>query len=124
MYTIEEIEEKIRLAKTAKLSGAELLEDRERVARVCNGIGAWWMSDRLRRLISWRFPDMVIVADIHDLRHETGGRWWMRWVYDFEFLTNGLLMSLFRRRAKVALQALRLWLFLVAGSWTAFHYRK
>ena len=42
MYTLPEVERKIVLARAAKLSGAYLLENRLRVMRVCNGIGAWW----------------------------------------------------------------------------------
>lgn len=45
MYSLNEIEEKIALAKAAKLSGVELLLDHERACRVCNGIGADWMPE-------------------------------------------------------------------------------
>jgi len=124
MYTLPEIDVKIALARAAKLSGRRLLNNRERAMRVCNGIGAWWMSDRLRKLIGIMAPDLVIVADIHDLRCETGGRWYKRWVVDFEFAYNGVRMALFRRRPRVILQALRFWILLIAGSWTAFRYRR
>lgn len=124
MYTLPEIDRKITLARAAKLSGAYLLENRLRVMRVCNGIGAWWMPDEIRELIGVMYPDLVIAADIHDLRHEKGGRWWKRWVYDGEFLINGVRMAIHRRKPKVAKQALRLWLCLAVGSWTAFHYKR
>jgi len=124
MYTLPEIEQKITLARAANLSGARLLENRVRVMRVCNGIGAWWMPGEVRELIGAMFPDLVIVADIHDLRHEKGGRWWKRWIYDFEFFTNGVRMAVYRKKPEVAKQAFRLWACLILGSWTAFHYRR
>ena len=124
MYTLPEIEHKIALARAAKLSGRRLLENRTRVMRVCNGIGAWWMPREVRELIGAMFPDLVIVADIHDLRHEKGGRWYKRWAYDFEFFMNGVRMAIYRRKPEVAKQALRLWFCLIVGSWTAFHYKR
>lgn len=124
MYTLQEIDEKIKLARAAGLSGAHLLENRDRARKVCNGIGAWWMSQRLRDLIGAIAPDLVIVADIHDLRCEKGGRWWKRWAYDFEFFCNGVRMALYRKKPRVVFQALRCWICLIAGSWTAFRYRR
>ena len=124
MYTLPQINQKIALARAAKLSGRRLLENRTRVMRVCNGIGAWWMPREVRELIGAMLPDLVIVADIHDLRHEKGGRWYKRWAYDFEFLCNGVRMAIYRRKPEVAKQALRLWFCLVFGSWTAFHYKR
>ena len=124
MYTLPEIERKIRLARAAKLSGSHLLENRVRVMRVCNGIGAWWFPGWLRWLIGIIAPELVIVADIHDLRLEKGGRWYKRWIDDFEFFTNGVRMAAYYRNPHVALQAFRCWICLVFGSWTAFHYRR
>lgn len=124
MYTKIEIEDKIALARSAKLSGWRLLENRPRAMRVCNGIGAWWMSQRTRDRIGAIAPDLVIVADLHDLRHDTGGPWYKRWVYDAEFLCNGFRMAIYRQKRRVAWQALRLYLCLVAGSWTAFNYKR
>lgn len=123
MYTRIEIEDKIALARAAKLSGWRLLKE-PRAMRVCNGIGAWWMSQRTRDLIGAIAPDLVIVADIHDLRCEKGGRWWKRWAYDFEFFANGVRMAIYRKKPRVVLQALRCWICLIAGSWTAFRYRR
>lgn len=124
MYTLPQINQKIALARAAKLSGRLLLENRTRVMRVCNGIGAWWMPREVRERIGAMLPDLVIVADIHDLRHEKGGRWYKRWAYDFEFLCNGVRMAIYRHKPEVAKQALRLWLCLIVGSWTAFRYRR
>lgn len=123
VYTQLEIEDKIALARAAKLSGWRLLRE-PRARTVCNGIGAWWMPEEVREFISMMFPDLVIVADIHDLRHEKGGRWWKRWIYDFEFFTNGVRMAVYRKKPEVAKQAFRLWVCLIFGSWTAFHYRR
>ena len=93
MYSLNEIEEKIALAKAAKLSGAELLLDRERACRVCNGIGADWMPDWLRALISKLFPTLVLAADIHDIRYELGGDEADRHAADVEMLDNGLKLA-------------------------------
>ena len=93
MYSLNEIEEKIALAKAAKLSGAELLLDHERACRVCNGIGADWMPDWLRALISKLFPTLVLAADIHDIRYELGGDEADRHAADVEMLDNGLKLA-------------------------------
>ena len=93
MYTLHEIEEKIKLAKELGLSGAELLEDRERAMRVCNGIGAEWMPDSARKLISSLNPTLVLAADIHDLRYETGGTTEERKAADDEMLENGCKLA-------------------------------
>lgn len=93
MYSLNEIEEKIKLAKELGLSGAELLEDRERAQRVCNGIGADWMPDSARKLISSLNPTLVLAADIHDLRYETGGTAEERKAADDEMLENGYKLA-------------------------------
>lgn len=93
MYSLSEIEKKIDLAAAAGLSGAELLEDRERAIRVCNGIGASWMPEWLRALISRLFPTLVLAADIHDLRYDAGGDEIDRHVADIEMLDNGLKLA-------------------------------
>lgn len=73
MYTDDEIREKRLLARTAGLRGAELLDNIEAIKRDCNGIGAEWMPDRLRDLLGERYPELVIIADIHDRRYALGG---------------------------------------------------
>ena len=93
MYTLHEIEEKIRLANGLNLSGAELLEDRERARQVCNGIGAEWMPDSARKLISSLNPTLVLAADIHDLRYDTGGTSKERKWADREMLKNGYRLA-------------------------------
>ena len=96
MYSLNEIEEKIALAKAAKLSGAELLLDRERACRVCNGIGADWMPDWLREAISGLNPTLVLAADIHDIRYALGGTEAERKDADDEMLENGLKLANYR----------------------------
>lgn len=93
MYSLNEIEEKIALAKAAKLSGAELLLDRERACRVCNGIGADWMPDWLREAISGLNPTLVLAADIHDIRYALGGTESERKAADDEMLENGIKLA-------------------------------
>ena len=96
MYSLNEIEEKIALAKAAKLSGAELLLDRERACRVCNGIGADWMPDWLQEAISGLNPTLVLAADIHDIRYALGGTEAERKDADDEMLENGLKLANYR----------------------------
>lgn len=93
MYSLNEIEEKIQLATELNLSGAELLEDRERAMRVCNGIGAEWMPDSARKLISSLNPTLVLAADIHDIRYEIGGTTEERKAADDEMLENGYKLA-------------------------------
>ena len=93
MYSLNEIEEKIQLANELNLSGAELLEDRERAMRVCNGIGAEWMPDSARKLISSLNPTLVLAADIHDIRYHLGGSELDRKNADDEMLINGILLA-------------------------------
>ena len=69
MYTETEILAKQALSRTLKLSGAFLLDDTAAVQRDCNGIGAAWFPDRWRDLIDGAFPELEIVADIHDRRN-------------------------------------------------------
>ncbi len=93
MYSLNEIEEKLKLAKELNLSGAELLEDRERAMRVCNGIGAEWMPESARKLISGLNPTLVLAADIHDLRYDQGGAELDRLLADVEMLENGCKLA-------------------------------
>lgn len=96
MYSQKEIEEKIALAKAAKLSGAYLLDDQERAMRVCNGIGAEWMPDWMRDAISGMNPTLVLAADIHDIRYELGGTEEERQKADDEILENGIKLADYR----------------------------
>ena len=93
MYSDAEIDKKIALARKLKLSGCQLLEDRERVSRVCNGIGAAWMPKWLRKFLGRMFPTLVLAADIHDIRYEIGGKKLNRLLDDVEMLDNGIRLA-------------------------------
>ena len=98
MYSLNEIEEKLATAKKLGLSGAELLEDRERAQRVCNGIGAEWMPEIARKLISSLNPTLVLAADIHDIRYDIGGTEADRKDADDEMLENGYKLANWKYR--------------------------
>lgn len=123
MYTDDEIKQKQQLARAAGLSGAELLDDAEAVKRDCNGIGAEWMPSRLRDRLGERYPELVVVADIHDRRYSKGGGILARWRADWEFLTNGLRMARYCRRIGLAWAVIRMWVLLRLGGAAAFNYR-
>lgn len=124
MYNYSEIKQKQQLARTAGLSGAELLNDVAAVKRDCNGIGAEWMPDRLRDLLGERYPELVIIADIHDRRYALGGGILARWRADWEFLVNGLKMAHHCRRIGIAWAVIRMWVLLRLGGAAAFNYHK
>ena len=91
--TIEEVNEKRKLARKIGLSGWWLLQDVERAVRCCNGIGAEWFPAWLRTTIDSVCPHLVIVADIHDVRYEIGGNDAARQRADAEFLSNGYAVA-------------------------------
>ena len=124
MYTDDEIREKRLLARTAGLSGAELLDNIEAVKKDCNGIGAAWMPDATREWISTANPSPVVVADIHDRRYSKGGGILARWRADWEFLINGLRMARYCRRIGLAWAVIRMWVLLRLGGAAAFNYHK
>ena len=130
MYTQTEILAKQALSRTLKLSGAELLDDVEAVQRDCNGIGAAWFPDRWRDLIDGAFPELEIVADIHDRRYSIGGGIFARWKADFEFLRNGIRVAIrfagisIRRRFLLARVSVKMYMLLAIGGAAAFNYKK
>ena len=124
MYTDEEIREKQQLASAAGLGGAELLNDAAAVKKDCNGIGAEWMPDRLRDLLGERYPELVVVADIHDRRYAIGGGILARWRADWEFLRNGLKMARHCRRIGIAWATVRMWILLRLGGAAAFNWER
>lgn len=124
MYTDDEIRQKQQLASAAGLSGAELLNDAAAVKRDCNGIGAAWMPDRWRDRLGERYPELVIIADIHDRRYALGGGILARWLADWEFLRNGLKMAHHCRRIGIAWAVIRMWVLLRLGGAAAFNYHK
>lgn len=130
MYTDEEIRQKTALARAAGLSGAELLNDATAVKRDCNGIGAAWMPDRLRDLLGERYPELVVVADIHDRRYSEGGTEADRQAADAEFRANGMKMAKYvyswydPRRYWVMWQVWKFSALLAGGGALAFNYRE
>lgn len=96
MYTLEQIEDKRRIAAAAGLSGRELLDDTVAVQCDCNGIGAAWMPSVVRWGIGLICPSLVIVADIHDRRYSIGGTEEDRRAADAEFEANGQLIASWR----------------------------
>lgn len=93
MYSKEQIIEKRNLARRLGLSGHWLLRDVERAIKSCNGIGAEWFPAWLRWVINTLFPELVIIADIHDIRYEIGGDLYSRRKADAEFLANGYVVA-------------------------------
>ena len=130
MYTETEILAKQTLARALKLSGAFLLDDVAAVQNDCNGIGAAWFPDSWRDFLDGAFPELEIVADIHDRRYSVGGGILTRWKADFEFLRNGLRVALrfagisIRRRFLLARTAVKFYLLLAIGGAAAFNYKK
>ena len=124
MYTDEEIREKQQFARAAGLGGAELLDDMAAVKRDCNGIGAEWMPDRWRDRLGERYPELVVVADIHDRRYALGGGILARWRADWEFLRNGLKMARHCRRIGIAWAVIRMWVLLRLGGAAAFNWER
>lgn len=130
MYSETEILAKQALASTLELSGAELLDDISAVQRDCNGIGAAWFPDRWRDLLDGLFPELEIVADIHDRRYSIGGGIFARWRADIEFLCNGLCVALrfagisVRRRFLLARTAAKFYILLIIAGSAAFNYKR
>lgn len=124
MYSDAEIRQKQQLSRAAGLSGTELLDDAAAVRRDCNGIGAAWMPDRLRDLLGERYPELVVVADIHDRRYALGGGILARWRADWEFLRNGLKMARHCRRIGIAWAVIRMWVLLRLGGAAAFNWER
>ena len=130
MYTETEILVKQALARALKLSGAFLLDDVAAVQNDCNGIGAAWFPDSWRDFLDGAFPELEIVADIHDRRYSIGGGILARWRADFEFLRNGLRVALrfagiaTKRRFLLARVSVKMYLLLAIGGAAAFNYKK
>ena len=92
-YTPEEVRKRYLLARRLDLSGYWLLSDTDRAVAVCNGIGAAWMPSWARHIIDTLCPNIVIVADIHDVRYALGGDETARRRADDEFLANGYAVA-------------------------------
>lgn len=111
-YTFEQARHLYNLAAALDLSGSELLRDAETVIRQCNGVGASWMPDLMRRAATELNPVMEVPAAIHDRRYSIGTTRADRQAADDEFLANCRVMIddaypwyrparyIFRRRAR------------------------
>jgi hypothetical protein len=84
--TIIEWQECYAVAERLKLSGWELLKDRERCLEECNGIGAGWMPEWLRMCLGVCLELFKPAAAIHDLRYSMAKL--DRWKCDAEFEEN------------------------------------
>lgn len=89
-FTRAQIEQAFNEAKRLRLWNAELLEDFDRAADVCNGIGAEWMPPLMRTLADALSPVMVIPSMIHDLEYANGGDDHDRLSADVAFHSNTL----------------------------------
>ena len=87
-YTIEQARHLYNLAVALDLSGSELLRDTETVIRQCNGVGASWMPDIMRRACTDLNSVMEVPAAIHDRRYSIGTTRADRQAADDEFLAN------------------------------------
>ena len=87
-YTYEQARRLYNLAVSLGLSGSELLRDVDTVVRQCNGVGASWMPDLMRRAATELNPVMEVPAAIHDRRYSIGTTRADRQAADDEFLAN------------------------------------
>lgn len=87
-YTIEQARHLYSMAFALALSGTELLQDPSLVVQQCNGIGAAWMPDIMRRACTELNPIMEVPACIHDRRYSIGTTRGDRQFADDEFLAN------------------------------------
>lgn len=87
-YTHEQARHLYNLAVSLDLSGSELLRDADTVIRQCNGVGASWMPDLMRRAATELNPVMEVPAAIHDRRYCIGTTRADRQAADDEFLAN------------------------------------
>lgn len=89
-YTLTQARHLYTIASALDLSGADLLRDPDAVMRQCNGVGASWMPDLMRRACTELNPVMEVPAAIHDRRYSIGGTGADRLAADDEFLANTL----------------------------------
>lgn len=111
-YTIEQARHLYNLAVALDLSGSDLLRDSDDVIRQCNGVGASWMPDLMRRAATDLNLVMEVPAAIHDRRYSIGTTRADRQAADDEFLANCRIVIdhdypwwhpmryIFRKRAK------------------------
>ena len=117
-------------AESQNLIGFDRLSDYDKTRRICNGIGAEWMPEWSRNLVSNLAPAIVPTSWIHDLDYENGGSIWDRWKVDWIFLRNAIRGSIVDykwntiQRYHSICQAFRLWFALRMFGQLAFNWHK
>lgn len=93
MYTEDKIHALFCIAKGAKLLAPKVMfnADTSKLQLVCNGIGAEWLSERSRKILSKLLYYAEATAMIHDWEyHHSNGSEETRLGVDEMFLVNGL----------------------------------
>lgn len=127
-YTIEQAKELYSEAVRLKLLRADNLFDPVRVSNVCNGIGAEWMPDFMRRTADALYPVMGPPAAIHDVDYDGGGDESDRLAADLVFHANCLIAIEAKyawyhpSRYLMQLKADRFYKYLRTFGALAFHY--
>lgn len=122
--TIIEWEECYEKAERLKLSGWELLKDREQCLGECNGIGAGWMPEWLRMCLGVCLELFKPAAAIHDRRYAMAEL--DQWRCDAEFEENCRVLAREKYSAWNPLRyvcyltARRLRMCLLIGGWAAY----
>ncbi len=117
------------LARAQGLECACLLQDTQRAAKICNGIGAEWMPSWLRWMVTTLNPTLEAVAYIHDMEYSDGGTPGARLDADIRFLTNGFRAACFLkrwyspRRYLVMAQAFKFFILLRLFGAAAFNFK-
>jgi hypothetical protein len=126
--TFEQYQKDCELADELNFEMNELVEMNYDLAkRVCNGIGAEWFPEKLRKMISKLNPSLVIVAQNHDLNYYFGTERHSDFVAANEaFKWNGYKMACHNykwydvRRYWVMFQATKFCMELNACGWPAY----
>ena len=73
-FTIEEIKEAQEYAKKLQLRGFIFFcsKDPKELQAICNGTGADWMPEKIRKLLDKRHPTLVVPVMIHDVEYWYG----------------------------------------------------
>ncbi len=90
MYTAGKINDLVRKASELNLEGAALLGEFTvlELTDIANGIGASWMPEWSRALVTGLHPSLEAAALIHDLHYHAGGDPEARRLVDKSFLRN------------------------------------
>lgn len=93
MYTIEQMAEIRRVAADAHLEAPNTFwtVPYEELIKICNGVGADWLSEKSRKIITKAFKAVEATACIHDFEyHFADGKTESQRKADERFLTNGI----------------------------------